>query len=182
MRKVMAGLFHSIDGAVEAPHLFQFDSFDDDLGVLLTGVQQRVSDVLLGRVGYQEWAGYWPNAQADGDFAGFINAVPKHVASETLSAKLAWSNARLIEGDLLDFVRRLKAGDGGEIAAMGGISLVRQLLFAGLLDELVLITHPVVAGSGRRLFEPGDPTTRLVLVDSVKTQKGNVVSTYALRP
>ena len=182
MRKVMAGLFHSIDGVVEAPDQFQFDSFDDDLGVLLTGVQERVTDVLLGRVGYQEWAGYWPNAQADGDFATFINGVPKHVASETLSGPLAWNNARLIEGDLLDFVRRLKAGEGGEIAAMGGISLVRQLTFAGLLDELVLITHPVIAGAGRHLFEPGDPTTRLDLVDSLKTQKGNVVSTYALRP
>tara|TARA_R110002020_G_scaffold4015_14_gene17596 strand:- start:619 stop:1167 length:549 start_codon:yes stop_codon:yes gene_type:complete len=178
MRKVMAGLFHSVDGVVEAPHLFQFDSFDDDLGALLSGVQERVTDVLLGRVGYAEWAAYWPNAQADGDFAAFINAVPKHVASETLSGKLDWSNAQLIEGDLLDFVRQLKAGAGGEIAAMGGISLVRQLLFAGLLDELVLITHPVIAGPGRRLFEPGDPLTRLALVDSQVTAKGNVVSSY----
>ncbi|HCB76852.1 MAG TPA: deaminase [Sphingomonas bacterium] len=182
MRKVMAGLFHSIDGVVEAPNLFQFDSFDEDLGVLLTGVQQRVTDVLLGRVGYQQWAAYWPQAEADGDFADFINGAPKHVVSETLTGSLDWSNARLIDGDLLDFVRRLKASEGGEIAAMGGISLVRQLLFAGLLDELVLITHPVIAGAGRHLFEPGDPTTRLVLVNNQVTAKGNVVSTYALRP
>ena len=181
MRKVMAGLFQSIDGVVEAPDQFQFDSFDDDLGVLLTGVQQRVTDVLLGRVGYEQWAAYWPNAQVDDDFASFINGVPKHVASETLSGPLAWHHASLIEGDPLDFVRGLKAGEGGEIAAMGGISLVRQLLFAGLLDALVLITHPVIAGSGRHLFEPGDPTTRLTLVDSQRTQKGNVVSTYAPR-
>lgn len=181
MRKVTAGLFHALDGVVEAPNLFQFDSFDDDLGVLLGGVQQRVTDVLLGRVGYEQWAGYWPSAQVDDDFASFINAVPKHVASETLSGPLDWSNARLIDGDLLDFVRQLKAGEGGEIAAMGGISLVRQLLFAGLLDELVLITHPVVAGSGRHLFEPGDPVTRLELLRSQHTAKGNVVSTYGLR-
>ena len=127
MRKVMAGLFHSVDGVVEAPHLFQFDSFDDDLGALLSGVQERVTDVLLGRVGYAEWAAYWPNAQADGDFAAFINAVPKHVASETLSGKLDWSNAQLIEGDLLDFVRQLKAGAGGEIAAMGGACSSRAI-------------------------------------------------------
>lgn len=181
MRKVMAGLFHAIDGVVEAPDQFQFDSFDDDLGVLLTGVQERVTDVLLGRVGYEQWAAYWPNAEADGDFADFINGVPKHVASETLSGPLDWNNARLIDGDLLDFVRRLKAGEGGEIAAMGGISLVRQLMFAGLLDELVLITHPVIAGAGRHLFEPGDPSTRLVLLDSRTTEKGNVVSTYGPR-
>jgi len=180
MRKVTAGLFHSIDGVVEAPNLFQFDSFDGALEVLLGGVTGRVDTVLLGRVGYQEWLGYWPNAEVDEDFASFINGVPKHVASETLSGPLAWNNAKLIEGDLLDFVRALKQTEGGEIAAMGGISLVRQLLFAGLLDELTLITHPVIAGSGRHLFEPGDPTTRLALVDSQQTPKGNVVQTYRL--
>jgi len=181
MRKVTAGLFHAVDGVVEAPDLFQFDSFDADLGAMLTAILGRVDCVLLGRVGYQEWSSYWPQATADGDFASFINGVEKHVASETLSGPLAWHNARLIAGDLLDFVRQLKQGPGGEIAAMGGISLVRQLLFAGLLDELTLITHPVVAGSGRRLFEPGDPVMRLDLVSSQQTQKGNVVSIYRRR-
>ncbi|MGV8833175.1 MAG: dihydrofolate reductase family protein [Devosia sp.] len=181
MRKLTAGLFHSIDGVVEAPNLFQFDSFDDDLGALLTGVLGRVDTVLMGRVGYEQWAGYWPNAQVDDDFASFINGVPKHVASDTLTAPLAWQNAQLIEGELLAFVKKLKQAEGGEISAMGGISLVRQLLFAGLLDELTLMTHPVIAGTGRHLFEPGDPTTRLTLVDSQQTAKGNVVSTYARR-
>jgi dihydrofolate reductase len=72
--------------------------------------------------------------------------------------------------------------DGGEIVVMGGFSLTRQLLFAGILDSLTLITHPVVAGAGRRhLFEPGDPATRLELLDCYRTSKGNVVSTYAPR-
>ncbi|MGV8853555.1 MAG: dihydrofolate reductase family protein [Devosia sp.] len=181
MRKVTAGLFHSIDGVVEAPNLFQFDSFDGDLAALLTGILGRVDTVLMGRVGYEEWASYWPNAQVDDDFARFINGVPKHVASETLSGPLDWSHARLIEGDVLAFVRSLKQAEGGEIAAMGGICLVRELLFAGLLDELTLITHPVIAATGRHLFEPGDPVTRLVLIGSQQTQKGNVVSTYARR-
>ncbi len=183
MRIVSAGLFHSIDGVVEAPYKFQFDSFDDDLGAELTHVQERVDTVLLGRVGYQEWAGYWPKATQDGDFADFINAVPKHVASRSLKqADLAWNNSTLIEGDLLDFVRDLKAQPGGEIGVMGGISLVRQLLFAGLLDKLQLITHPVIAGEGRHLFQPDDPTTRLELKHTQVTAKGNVVTTYALRP
>jgi len=138
--------------------------------------------VLLGRVGYEEWAGYWPTAEADEDFAGFINNVPKFVASRTLKpADLKWQNSTLIEGDVADFVRRLKAGDGGEIAVMGGISLARQLFFAGLLEELTLITHPVVAGKGKRFFEPSDPLTQLELKTSVVTSKGNVVSTYGLR-
>ncbi len=74
----------------------------------------------------------------------------------------------------------LKNRDGGEIAVMGSISVTRQLLFAGLLDELTLMTHPVVAGSGRHLFEEGDPVTRLSLKDQYRTAKGNVISTYGL--
>ncbi|MDB5507036.1 MAG: deaminase [Devosia sp.] len=181
MRKVTAGLFHSVDGVVEAPNLFQFDSFDDDLGAMLGGVIQATDTVLLGRVGYEQWAGYWPIATVDGGFADFINGVTKHVASRTLSGPLAWQNATLIDGDMLAFVTALKASEGGEIAAMGGISLVRQLLFAGLLDELTLITHPVIAGEGRHLFEPDDPTTRLELLRSTATSKGNMVTTYGVR-
>ena len=181
MRKVTAGLFHSIDGVVERPDQFQFDSFDDDLGALLGGVMGKVDTVLMGRVGYEEWAGYWPTAQQDNDFAAFINSVPKHVASETLSGPLSWQNSSLIEGDLFDFVKALKQQAGGEISAMGGISLVRQLMLAGLMDELTLITHPVIAGHGRHLFEPGDPRTRLELVSAQTTSKGNVVQIYTLK-
>lgn len=183
MRKVTAGLFHSVDGVVQDPFKFQFDSFDDALGEMLTGVQNRVDTVLMGRVGWSEWAGYWPKAEQDLDFAAFINGVPKYVASNTLGATdmAQWANSSLIDGDVVDFVRQLKAQPGGEIAAMGGISLVRQLLFAGLMDELSLITHPVVAGEGRHLFEPGDPTTRLELVRCDATPKGNVVQVYGKR-
>lgn len=183
MRKLIAGLFHSVDGVVQDPYKFQFDSFDDGLGRMLTSIQAETDTVLMGRVGWQDWAGYWPNATQDGDFADFINAVPKHVASHTLSADdmAAWSNSQLMTGELVDVVRDLKAQKGGTIAAMGGISLVRQLLFAGLMDELSLITHPVVAGAGRHLFEPGDPTTRLELVRCEVTDKGNVVQVYRKR-
>ena len=179
MRKVTAGLFHSVDGVVEAPYKFQFDSFDDELGAALGGVMQNVDTVLLGRVGYSEWAEYWPNAKQDLDFANFINGVPKHVASRTLTAPLAWQNSTLIEGELVPYVEALKDQPGGEIAVMGSISLVRQLIFAGVMDELTLITHPVIAGSGRHLFTPEDPTTRLKLVSSRQTSKGNVLSVYA---
>ncbi|MEO8882494.1 MAG: dihydrofolate reductase family protein [Devosia sp.] len=178
MRKLTAGLFHSVDGVVEAPFKFQFDAFDDDLGAELGKVMEKTDTVVLGRVGYEEWAGYWPSTQQDEGFATFINTVPKHVASRTLKGKLGWNNSTLIAGDVEAFVRKLKAQEGGEIAIMGGISLVRQMLFAGLLDSLTLITHPVVAGPGRHLFEPADPTTRLALQNTYRTSKGNVVSTY----
>jgi len=181
LRKVTAGLFHSIDGVVQDPFKFQFDSFDDELGTGLTKMVNSVDSVVLGRVSYQEWAGYWPTAPRDEDFAAFINPVEKFVASRTLSEPLEWENSHLIEGDVEQFVTELKSREGGEIAVCGSISLVRQLFFAGILDELTLMTHPVVAGSGRRLFKDGDPLHRLVLENQYATSKGNVVSTYSLR-
>lgn len=179
MRKLTAGLFYSVDGVAEAPNEFQFDSFDSELGAMLGSVMADVDTVLMGRKGWQEWAGYWPNASQDLDFAGFINAMPKHVASRTLqpSDMAIWQNSSLIEGDLEAHVRKLKATEGGTISAMAGMSLVRQLLVAGLMDELTLIMHPVVAGKGKRLFD-GVNTTRLDLIRSEITSKGNVVVTY----
>ncbi|MHC6591679.1 dihydrofolate reductase family protein [Arthrobacter sp. C152] len=181
MRKVTAGLFHSVDGVVSDPFNFQFDSFDEELGQGLTTMINTVDTVVLGRVSYQEWAGYWPTASTDEDFAGFINPVEKFVASRSLSGPLEWQNSQLMDAPLEEFVAGLKERDGGEIAVCGSISVVRQLLFAGLLDSLTLMTHPVIAGSGRRLFQDGDPLTRLVLQDQSRTSKGNVLSTYGLR-
>ena len=179
MRKLTAGLFHSLDGVVEAPNLWQFDSFDDELGAALGASLGATDTVLLGRVGYEAWAKDF--GESDDEFFGpFINNVPKFVASRTLKGKLDWQNSTLIKGDVEDFVRDLKQQPGKDIALMGGISLVRQMLFAGLLDELTLFTHPVIAGAGyRHLFEANDPTTRLVLKSSVVTGKGNVVATYS---
>jgi len=181
MRKVTAHLFHSVDGVVEAPNLWQFDQFDDELGAAMADSIAAVGTVLLGRVSYEEWASYWPNAEADDGFASFINPVEKLVVSRTLTGHLEWENSRLLGGELLASVAELRDGVGDDIAVNGSISVVRQLLFAGLLDALTLTTHPVVAGSGRRLFEPGDPQTRLTLLASSTTSKGNTIATYGLR-
>jgi len=181
MRQVTAGLFYSLDGVVEAPNLWQFDSFDDELGAGMTAMTDRTDTVLLGRIGYQEWASYWPNPENDDDFGTFINPVEKYVASRTLTGDLKWQNSRLMDRPLEEFVAALKEADGGEISVCGSISVVRQLLFAGLLDSLTVMVHPVIAGSGRRLFEPGDPATRLTLDNSTRTSKGNVISSYSLR-
>ncbi len=181
MRKVTAGLFHSLDGAVEAPNEWQFDRFDDELGGLLGGVLGRTDTVIMGRKGFVEWANWWPKAESDAGFADFINAVPKHVATRTLTTLPDWQNSAIIAGDLDAFVADLKAKDGGEIAVMASISVVNHLFLAGLLDELTLITHPVLAGSKyRKLLPEGTGTTRLDLVKSETTSKGNIVSTYRL--
>jgi dihydrofolate reductase len=181
MRKVTAGLFYSVDGVVEAPNLWQFDSFDAELGAGMEQMMARVETGLLGRVGYQQWADYWPAAADDASFGAFINPLQKFVASRTLAGELDWQNSRLMDAPLEEFVAGLKNGDGGDIAVFASISLTRQLLFAGLLDSLMLMVHPVIAGSGRRLFEDGDPVTRLELQDSERTSKGNMILSYGVR-
>ncbi|WP_043442506.1 dihydrofolate reductase family protein [Arthrobacter sp. L77] len=181
MRRLTAGLFSSVDGVVESPHLWQFDSFDPELGAGMGAMIGKVDTVLLGRQGYQEWADHWPRAEATDPFGSFINPVQKFVASRTLSGELGWTNASLMTAPLEEFVTALKETDGGDIAVCASISLVRQLLFAGLLDSLMLMTHPVVAGAGRRLFDPADPVTRLELQDVTATSKGNVLASYGLR-
>lgn len=181
MRRLTAGLFSSVDGVVESPHLWQFDSFDAELGTGMGEMIARVDTVLLGRHGYEEWAQYWPAAEAADPFGGFINPVRKFVASRTLRGDLGWTNASLMDAPLEEFVRSLKQTDGGDIAVCTSISLVRQLLFAGLLDSLMLMIHPVVAGTGRHLFEASDPVTRLELQETTTTSKGNVLASYGLR-
>lgn len=181
MREVHASLFQSVDGVVESPDQWQFDHFDADMGAMMTEAIAPIDDVLLGRVSYEQWSGFWPTVGDDDPFGSFINPVRKHVASRTLAGPLSWENATLIPGTLESFVEELKQQNGGRIAVQASISVVRQLLFAGLLDRLTLMIHPVVAGAGRHLFEPSDPVTRLELVHSVRTSSGNVLSTYAPR-
>ena len=181
MRKLTAGLFYSVDGVVESPNLWQFDAFDDEMGQEMGAMMSRVDTVLLGRAGYQEWSGYWPASGPDDPFGSFINPVRKLVASRTLTGDLDWQNSQLMDAPLEDFVAALKQTDGGEISVMASISLVRQLLFAGLLDSLTLMMHPVVAGTGRHLFEPGDPITRLTLQSSRVTSAGNTILQYSRR-
>jgi dihydrofolate reductase len=182
MRKVTAGLFTSIDGVVQDPFNFQYDSFDDELGAGMGQFMSKTSTVILGRKSYEEWAEWWP-ARPEDSFAQFINPIEKFVASRTLSGALTWEHSTLIQDDLTDFVRALKAGDGeGNIAVCGSISVVRELVFAGLMDELQLMIHPAIAGPGRRLFEPTDPPTRLSLIRSEATSKGNVLNTYGGYP
>lgn len=179
-RKLVANLFSSVDGVAADPYLFQYDSFDDDLAQLMGSGIARITDNVLGRVTYQEWAAHWP-AHTDGPdagFAEFINGTPKHVVSTTLTADdLTWAGSRLVGDDLLGYVHELKAGSGGDIAVQGSLSVVRQLVESGLMDELTLIVHPAVAGTGRRLFDDARPT-RLTLLDLRRTEKGNVLVTY----
>jgi dihydrofolate reductase len=177
MRKVTAGLFISLDGVVEAPNEWQF-AFDDEMGAAMSRMLDEQDAVLLGRVTYSEWAGYWPTS-ADEPFATWINRTPKYVASTTLQSVDEWQNSTLIKGPVPEFVADLRQREGGTIGTAGSPTLVRSLLDAGMVDELVLLIHPVVAGGGRkRLFADDGALTRFELVGSQPTSSGVLIATY----
>ena len=177
MRKVYAGLFSSIDGVVEGPNEWQ-PAFDDEMGAALARMLDGQDAVLLGRVTFTEWAGYWPTS-TDEPFASWINGVQKYVASTTLESVDSWENSTLIKGPVTDFVVDLRQQDGGTIGVSGSPTLVRSLLAAGLLDELTLMISPVVAGGGRRhLFSDNAATARFELAEATPTSTGALIATY----
>ncbi len=177
-RKVTAHLFNSLNGVVESPNLWQYDAFGPDEAQLMTEVITPVTDVVIGRKLWLEWSEYWP--QAEDPFGQWINPVRKHVVSATLPDELPWNSTR-ITGDPVEYVRNLREHDEGGIIVSGGIETVRSLFLAGLVDELILTTHPVVTNEGRRLFDESVPTTRLRLLSATPTAPGNVIMRYALR-
>jgi dihydrofolate reductase len=181
MRKITATLFSSLDGVVEAPDQWQH-AFDDQMGAAVDRSLRNLDAVLIGRRTYTEWAAYWPTS-TDEPFATLINQTPRYVASTTLKDVDDWPRSTLIEGSVTDYVARLRQQDGGEIAIGGSPTLVRSLLHAGLLDELTLLIHPVVAGSGRmRLFADDAPLTNLKLVQSESTSSGTIIACYRTTP
>src|SRR5262245_7221677 len=117
MRKVTAGLFTSLDGVAEAPNEWQF-AFDDEMGAAMSRMLEEQDAVLLGRVTYSEWAGYWPTS-TDEPFATWINSTPKYVASTTLHSVDEWQNSTLIKGPVAEFVADLRQQEGGTIGTAG---------------------------------------------------------------
>jgi dihydrofolate reductase len=180
VRKVVSGLFISLDGVAEAPDQWQF-AFDEEMGAAVAATLESADAVLLGRVTYSEWAGYWPTVTSgeDADFATWINTAPKYVASTTLDSVDEWANSTLLKGDLAAAINDLKATEGKNISVAGSPGLVRSLLELDLLDELVLLIHPVVAGEGRKkLFADDAQLKKLELVDAKPTGSGVIVATY----
>ena len=137
----------------------------------------RAGALLLGRRTYVDFANTWP-ARPDSPFTPWLNATPKYVASRTLAAPLPWINSILLDGDVPAAVARLKEEQTKDLLILGSGQLVRSLMQQGLVDELVLLVHPLVLGSGRRLFEHGTAAASLRLVASSTTPNGVVMATY----
>ena len=181
MRKVNAGLFITLDGVTERPDKWQFDYFDDDMMATLQAHIAGEDTILLGRVTYQDWMPFWPTS-TDEPYASHINNTPKYVVSNTLETAEwgKWDNVSLIKGNLAEAITKLKQQPGKNIGVAGSPTLVRSMLQADLLDELTLMIHPVVVGSGKRLFGEQGELKRMKLVDSKTTKSG--VSSLTFHP
>jgi dihydrofolate reductase len=185
MRKVVAGLFVSVDGVAEAPNEWQ-ETFDEDMGAELSTVLPEIDTILLGRVTYQEWQGYWPNYEGDGPdsfYANMINTSPKYVVSTTLE-EVSWGkfdNATLIKNNFVKEIKKLKKQAGKTIGVQGSPTLVNSLLQHDLLDELALYIHNVAVYKGKRLFSEGN-LKRLNLVEAKPTRSGVIIAKYQPRP
>jgi dihydrofolate reductase len=134
--------------------------------------------LLLGRRTYEHFASVWPNRPDDDPFAAVLNNRQKYVASTTLKEPLSWNNSTLLEGDAAEAVARLKEEPGKDLVVLGSGELVQSLMRSDLVDEYVLLIHPLVLGSGRRLFRDGGAFAGLQLVDSKATTTGVVIATY----
>jgi dihydrofolate reductase len=182
MKKITAGLFISLDGVVEAPDQWHFPYFNDEMGAAVDGQLGAADTLLLGRVTYDSFAGAWPEREAAGEedayFAKKLGDARKIVVSRQ-RLDFTWRNSEQLQGDLVEAVTALKNEPGeSAIGISGSVSIVRQLLAAGLLDELHLLVHPIAVRKGMRLFDEGDTSIPLALVSSTPFQTGVLYLVY----
>ena len=156
--------------------------FDDEAETFLGQVFQRADAFLFGRRTYEIFAsswgtGSWGTDQGNNPIGEALNSRPKYVASTTLSDP-QWADTTVLSGDVAAAVRELKANPAGELQVHGSGNLVRWLLENQLVDEIMLLTYPVVIGQGTRLFPDAGPDTALELVDSQSTPNGVWIQVY----
>lgn len=183
MRKIIAGLFISLDGVVEAPDQWHFPYFNDEMGAAVGASLGGHDTMLFGRKTYDSFAGAWPGREAageeDAEFAKMLGDTRKIVASRQ-ELDFTWRNSEQLRGDLVESVTALKNEPGeGSIGMSGSVSIVRQLLAADLLDELHLLLHPIAVRKGLRLFDEGDTTIPLKLLSSQAFTTGVLNLVYA---
>jgi dihydrofolate reductase len=183
MAKVISTLFISADGVAEIDPAWHFPYFDENMGRAV-GEDYAAADVLLlGRVTYDSFAGAWPDRETaggeDASFAAQLGDTRKIVVSRQ-PLEFTWRESELLEGELTEAVAALKASPGLRgILIPGSISVVQQLLAAGLVDELRLLVHPVAARKGRKLFDVGEAPYHLKVLAAEVFPTGVIRVTYS---
>jgi dihydrofolate reductase len=191
MPRIIVSEFLTLDGVMQAPGDpnedrsggfeqggWQLNYFDDIFGATMMEAFAATGGMLLGRLTYENFAAHWPKQPADDPLAAQMNGLQKYVVSRTLSEPLAWQNSTLIKDDVPGEIAKLRRGSGKEIQVIGSGELVRTLAENDLVDAYRLMVHPLILGTGKRLFREGTPLTKLRLVDSKPTTTGVLILTY----
>jgi dihydrofolate reductase len=178
----------TLDGVMQAPGRPDEDTRDgfehggwavpyEAMGGQMGQRMDTTEALLFGRRTYEDFYGFWPNQEGN-PFTEVLTEMQKYVASTTLEEPLPWSNSTLLRGGAADAVADLSKTQGQDIVVMGSGELIQSLMGHNLVDEYVLLIHPLVLGSGHRLFRDGGSFAALLLVDSVTTDTGVVIATY----
>jgi dihydrofolate reductase len=149
---------------------------DEESAKLATEGMETTGAMLFGRRTYEDLLSHWN--KAGGPFKQMLNDTPKYVASTTLTEPLPWPNSSLLEGELAKAVAALREKAGKDIVILGSGQVVRKLLAEQLVDQLILLIHPLVLGDGQRLFEDEGPDAVFELADTRTTTTGVIVATY----
>ena len=187
MRKIIAVLFVTLDGVIQAPGGPNEDTssdfkyggwtvpyFDDFLGKVMSEQMKQPFNLLLGRRTFEIFASYWP--QHDVDWPG-INKATKYVISKTLTTS-EWENSVFVVGDVVEEIKKLKQQDGLDLQVYGSSQLIQMLLKHDLIDKLWLKIFPITLGTGKRLFGEGTMPVAFKLTDSKVSSKGVIVADY----
>ena len=190
MRKLIVAEHISLDGVIQSPGAPKEDPSDgfrlggwtapypDDLiGEALQEMFSQPFELLLGRHTYDIWAAYWPHVPSGNPIADQFNSVPKHVATHRADS-LDWKNSHALKGDIADAVRALKNQNGANLLTWGSGDMLHQLLAAGLVDELWLLTYPVILGRGKRLFGDNADASAFTVASSTHTPSGVLINRY----
>jgi len=191
MRKVVVFESITLDGVMQAPGRPDEDQrggftrggwataySDPVIGSVAAEGMSKGSALLFGRRTYQDFASIWPSRPQPNPFTEVLNNSQKYVASRTLKEPLPWINSTLLKGDAASAVYKLKSEPGHDLVVLGSGELVKVLMKANLIDQYVLLIHPLVMGSGRRLFEDGGSFAALQLLDVKKASTGVLIATY----
>jgi dihydrofolate reductase len=189
MSKVVVFNSITLDGVMQAPARpdedtrggFKYGGWavpyaDPTFGKTVGQSMATTEGILLGRRTYQDFYAYWPHRK-DNPFTDVLNNAPKYVATRTLKEPLPWMNSTLLQGNVSKAVADLKPQLQKDIVILGSGVLVQSLMKDNLIDKFILSIHPIVLGTGKRLFQDGDMAT-LNLIDSEITSKGVIIATY----